>query len=64
MVILLNLPEQLVLVLAIKLSNRINLAIEDRVTFIKDDLLDGQRWAEQGDLTTEILILTIMLQLV
>ncbi len=39
--------------LAIKLSNRINIAIEDRVTFIKDDLLDGQRWAEQGDLTRD-----------
>jgi outer membrane protein OmpA-like peptidoglycan-associated protein len=38
---------------AIKLSNRINIALEDRVTFIKDDLLDGQRWAEQGDLTRD-----------
>ena len=36
---------------AFKLSNRLNLAIEDRVTFIKDDLLDGQRWQEnpRGD---------------
>jgi hypothetical protein len=32
---------------AFKLSNRINLAIEDRVTITKDDLLDGQQWAEQ-----------------
>lgn len=32
---------------AFKLSNRINLAIEDRFTFTNDDLLDGQRWAEQ-----------------
>jgi len=31
---------------AFKLSNRLNLAIEDRWTFIKDDLLDGQRWQE------------------
>lgn len=31
---------------AFKLSNRINLAIEDRHTFTKDDLLDGQRWQE------------------
>ena len=31
---------------AFKLSNRLNLAIEDRVTFTKDDLLDGQRWQE------------------
>jgi len=33
--------------LAFKLSNRINLAIEDRHTFVKDDLLDGQQWAKQ-----------------
>jgi outer membrane protein OmpA-like peptidoglycan-associated protein len=32
--------------MAFKLSNRLNLAIEDRVTFTKDDLLDGQRWQE------------------
>jgi len=37
--------------LAFKLGTRINLAIEDRHTFTKDDLLDGQRWQEhaQGD---------------
>ncbi len=34
--------------LAFKLSNRLNLAIEDRQTFIKDDLLDGQRWQEHA----------------
>jgi outer membrane protein OmpA-like peptidoglycan-associated protein len=33
---------------AFKLGKRINLAIEDRHTFIKDDLLDGQRWQEQA----------------
>ncbi len=33
--------------MAFKLSNRINLAIEDRFTITKTDLLDGQRWAEQ-----------------
>jgi hypothetical protein len=33
---------------AFKLGRRINLAIEDRWTFIKDDLLDGQRWQEQA----------------
>lgn len=33
---------------AYRLSNRINLAIEDRWTFIKDDLLDGQRWQEHA----------------
>ena len=32
--------------IAFKLGNRVNLAIEDRVTFIKDDLLDGQQWQE------------------
>ena len=39
---------------AFKLSKRINLAIEDRVTIVKDDLLDGQRWQEQawGDAIT------------
>ena len=34
--------------IAFKLSNRVNLAIEDRQTFIKDDLLDGQRWQEHA----------------
>jgi outer membrane protein OmpA-like peptidoglycan-associated protein len=34
--------------IAFKLSNKINLAIEDRHTFVKDDLLDGQRWQEQA----------------
>ncbi|MFI5133693.1 MAG: OmpA family protein, partial [Chitinophagales bacterium] len=34
--------------IAFKLSNRLNLAIEDRVTFVKDDLLDGQRWQESA----------------
>ena len=32
--------------MAFKLSTRINLAIEDRFTFINDDLLDGQQWQE------------------
>ncbi len=35
--------------IAFKLSNRLNLAIEDRWTFIKDDLLDGQRWQEHPE---------------
>src|SRR5688572_372461 len=34
--------------IAFKLSNRLNLAIEDRVTFTKDDLLDGQRFQESA----------------
>ena len=33
--------------IAFKLSNRLNLALEDRFTFTNDDLLDGQQWAEQ-----------------
>ena len=33
--------------IAFKLSNRVNLAIEDRYTIVKTDLLDGQRWQEQ-----------------
>lgn len=32
--------------LAFKLSNRLNLALENRWTVTKDDLLDGQRWQE------------------
>ncbi len=36
---------------AFKLGPRFNLALEDRHTFIKDDLLDGQRWQETGSLT-------------
>ena len=32
---------------AFKLGKRVNLAIEDRFTVVKDDLLDGQRWQEQ-----------------
>lgn len=33
---------------AVKLGKRINIAIEDRWTFVKDDLLDGQRWQEHS----------------
>jgi len=33
---------------AFKLSNRVNLALEDRHTFIKTDLLDGQQWQESA----------------
>ena len=33
---------------AIRLSKRINLALEDRWTFVKTDLLDGQRWQEHA----------------
>ena len=34
--------------MAFKLSNRINLAVEERHSFVKDDLLDGQRWQEHA----------------
>lgn len=33
---------------AFKLGKRLNLAIEDRHTFVKTDLLDGQRWQEHA----------------
>jgi outer membrane protein OmpA-like peptidoglycan-associated protein len=33
--------------MAFRLSPRVNIALEDRFTISKDDLLDGQRWAEQ-----------------
>lgn len=32
--------------IAFKISNRVNLSIEDRWTIIHDDLLDGQQWQE------------------
>jgi len=35
--------------MAFKLSKRVNIAIEDRHTFIKSDLLDGQQWQEHPD---------------
>jgi outer membrane protein OmpA-like peptidoglycan-associated protein len=38
---------------AVKLNNRLNLALENRLSITKDDLYDGQRWAEQGDLTRD-----------
>jgi hypothetical protein len=34
--------------IAVKLSKRINVALENRHTFIHDDLLDGQQWQEQA----------------
>ena len=33
--------------MAFKLSKRINLAIEDKLSFLRDDLLDGQQWQER-----------------
>ncbi len=42
-------PSGTVLVgLAFKLSNRVNLALEDRWTFVKTDVLDGQQWQEHA----------------
>ncbi|MEO5942067.1 MAG: OmpA family protein [Ferruginibacter sp.] len=38
---------------AFKLSKRVNLALEDRITFIKTDLLDGQEWEETNTLTRD-----------
>jgi len=37
-----------ILGVAYKLSKRINIALEDRHTFVKSDLLDGQRWQEHA----------------
>lgn len=38
---------------AVRISRRLNIALEDRVLFMRDDLLDGQRWNEApaGDAT-------------
>src|SRR6476469_9818104 len=33
--------------IAFKLNNKFNIALEDRFSITKDDLLDGQQWAEQ-----------------
>jgi hypothetical protein len=37
-----------ILGVAYKLSKRINIALEDRHTFVKTDLMDGQRWQEHA----------------
>ncbi|MEP7238301.1 MAG: hypothetical protein ABI685_10565, partial [Ferruginibacter sp.] len=34
--------------IAFKLGKRVNLALEDRFTIVKSDLLDGQRWQEHA----------------
>lgn len=39
--------------LAFKLGRVVNLALESRVTYTNDDLLDGQRWQEWGALTRD-----------
>jgi outer membrane protein OmpA-like peptidoglycan-associated protein len=39
--------------MAYKLSNKVNIALEDRFTITKDDLYDGQQWAEQPSLTRD-----------
>jgi hypothetical protein len=38
--------------IAYRLGNRINVALEDRHTFVKNDLLDGQQYQETGSLTS------------
>lgn len=38
---------------AFRINSRINIALEDRHTFVKTDLLDGMRWSEQGSLTRD-----------
>ena len=40
--------------LGYKLSRRITLTLEHQATFNDDDLLDGYRWAEQGDFTRDV----------
>lgn len=39
--------------IAVRLSRRLNIALEDKIMFMRDDLLDGQRWNESpsGDAT-------------
>jgi hypothetical protein len=32
--------------IAFRINRRFNIALEDRLTFVQDDLLDGQRWQE------------------
>ncbi len=39
--------------LAFKLNRSLNLALESKVTYTNDDLLDGQRWQEWGALTRD-----------
>jgi outer membrane protein OmpA-like peptidoglycan-associated protein len=39
--------------IAFRLNRRLNLAIEDRYTITRSDLIDGQRWTEQGSLTPD-----------
>lgn len=39
--------------LAFKLNRTLNLALESKVTYTNDDLLDGQRWQEWGALTRD-----------
>jgi outer membrane protein OmpA-like peptidoglycan-associated protein len=45
---------------AFKLNNRFNLALEDRFTITKDDLLDGQQWAEQSNAVSQAQYFPVM----
>jgi hypothetical protein len=38
--------------LAYRLSNKLNVALENRHTFVKDDMLDGSKFQESGSLTS------------
>ncbi|HUN04124.1 MAG TPA: OmpA family protein, partial [Niabella sp.] len=39
--------------LAFRLNDRLNIALEDRHSYVKSDLLDNVRWSEQGSLTRD-----------
>lgn len=34
--------------IALKINNKFNIALEDRIVLVKDDLLDGQQWQEHA----------------
>ena len=39
--------------IAFRLNRRFNIAIEDRYTITRSDLIDGQRWSDQGSLSPD-----------
>ena len=45
--------------IAFKLGKRVNLAIEDRFTIIKDDLLDGQQCQDPCSMVMLLTLITI-----
>jgi len=44
--------------MAYKLGKRVNIALEDRITFLKTDLLDGQQWQEAAANGTAVNVTT------